>query len=412
MTRAVIQLSPRGKAIYQFLSLTTALLPLYCAGFLLSAFNQLPAFPLPELFAARLNEFSAQAFNLLGLTGFIAAGAMMASEATDDEALARMPRLWLAVVALAAALGVSEHALLADMAVALALLAILLWTKRFAANAFCLRTWRLGLLLTAVSLPASRLATGATAAAIAAFQVQVAFGLCALSVAFWLMPRITSCGNQWARRNQRTASALLILGGSLTSLGRTGLPGIAGLGAASLILLSYILLASHLARPLRERSDNNSLARQWLALAIIFWLVGSGILGALGVERAFSQAMRGADPLAAQDWLVHWTLLALVLAFVNEAATSLRGDNQRVTGYAPLWLIAFGAGLSFVAQLCRGVARYVLREFAGSAPASEPELLLPLTLVTIACLIALSAGVGAYALGFFMRRPRIRVVER
>ena len=40
-----------------------------------------------------------------------------------------------------------------------------------------------------------------------------------------------------------------------------------------------------------------------------------------------------------------------------------------------------------------------------------PELLLPLTLVWIICLFAVAVGIVTYALGFWLRRPRIRVVE-
>ena len=31
--------------------------------------------------------------------------------------------------------------------------------------------------------------------------------------------------------------------------------------------------------------------------------------------------------------------------------TALRGDNLRVTGYAPYWLVAFGVGLASVLQI-------------------------------------------------------------
>ena len=104
-------------------------------------------------------------------------------------------------------------------------------------------------------------------------------------------------------------------------------------------------------------------------------------------------------------------LLAITLAFVNERAASLRGDNRRVTGYVPLWLVAFGAALAGMAQICRGVAMIYLRDVAAAQAADLPALLLPLTVVWIICLTAVAAGLLAYALGFWLRRPAIRVVD-
>ena len=122
------------------------------------------------------------------------------------------------------------------------------------------------------------------------------------------------------------------------------------LAATALLPLCYIILAGHSYRALASRNDNASLAPHWIALATLFWLVGGGFLGALSIQPAISEAMRGTDLAEAQDWLAGWALLAVALAFVNEAASALRGDNRRVTGYMPLWLIAFGAGLATIVQ--------------------------------------------------------------
>ena len=122
--------------------------------------------------------------------------------------------------------------------------------------------------------------------------------------------------------------------------------------------------------------------------------------------------MRGTDLAAAQDWLAGWVLLAITLAFVNESATALRGDNRRVTGYVPLWLTVFGAGLATITLACRGVVKIILRDVAAVEKAAQAALLLPLTSVWIICLLAVAAGIVTYALGFWLRRPKIQVVER
>ena len=411
MTRVMIQLSPRGKIIYQFLSLTVALLLLYGAGFLLSELGRLPAPPLAILPAAAIQAFMTRVFSLFCLTSFIAAGLMLAGEAASARDAGRAFRAWRALVVLAAVFSPFEFGQALDSIMALALMAILLWSARLDAASSFLRLWQSSLLLIAVSLPANHFAQGAALAALVAFQRQVAYALGALCIAFWLMPRYSALGRDWAEVRLPFAALLLCLGGGLISLGRLTLPPPIGLGAAALIIVCYLIIASHLARSLRDRHENASLAPHWIALAALGWLTGAGLLGALLVQGGVGGALAGTDGSAAQDWLADWTLVAVVLAFVNEAATSLRGDNRRVTGYAPLWLIAFGVGAAFITELCRGVAQFYLREFGADTAFSESELLLPITAVRLICLGAAAAGIIAYALGYFARRPAIRVVE-
>ncbi len=412
MTGVMIQLSPRGKIIYQFLSLTVFLLLLYGVGFTLSALSLLPEPPLADaISAAATEQFSARVFNLLCLTGFISAGLMMAGESLSDREAARVLRAWYALVALAAVLSPFEFGLLLDGVTALALLIILLKSGGAAGSSFK-RIWRLSLLLIAASLPAAHIAPSAMGPALVAFQRQAAFALGALSIVFWLMPRYSAVGREKALESLPIAALLLLLGGSLISLGRIPLPALIGLGATPLIILSYIILANHLARSLRDRHENASLATHWIALAALCWLAGAGVLGALLIQSDIGGALADTDISAAQDWLGDWCIAAVVLAFINETATSLRGDNRRVTGYVPLWLIAFGVGSSFIAQLCRGVAQFYLREFGADAPLSEAELLLPITVVWLIGLLVVATGIVVYALGYFARRPKIRVVER
>ena len=177
-----------------------------------------------------------------------------------------------------------------------------------------------------------------------------------------------------------------------------------------MIPLCYVILAGHSYRALSSRNENASLAPHWVAAATVFWLVGGGFLGALSIQPGISEATRGTDLAAAQDWLAGWVLLAIALAFVNESATALRGDNRRVTGFLPLWLITFGAGLAAISLACRGVVQFYLRDVAAVEEAAQAELLLPLTTVWIICLLAVAAGIVIYALGFWLRRSPVRVV--
>ena len=408
MRREWIQLSPRGRAIYQMLNIIVALLPLYGAGIFALALYQLPSQPLADWIEyAMLERFAERVFQLLVLSGLIGAAMMMAGERLRVRSVLWLQRIWtaLAVVAVALSLFASETAL--DLLAALALLLTLALSRHAAGASVSLRVWRVGMLLIGVSLVAAPLLEGRALDAMRAFQLQVAYPVAALCVMFWLMRRYSRVEAEWAAEGLRITMLLVTLAGSLISFGRLGLPAALSAGATAIIPFAYMILAGHSYRALSSRNENASLAPHWIALATLFWLVGGGFLGALSIQPAIGEAMRGTDLAQAQDWLARWILLAITLAFVNESASSLRGDNRRVTGYAPLWLIAFGAGLATVVQACRGVLQIYLRDAAAVEASVMPELLLPLTVVWIICLFAVAGGTVIYALGFWLRRPRI-----
>lgn len=411
MSADEIQLSARGKALYAWLDLTVILLLLYAVSFILTALAELPANPLAGLFDSdALGAFSAHTLTLLLGSGMLSAMTMMAGAAMNASAISRLRRIWIGCVGITVAASPFVASAWLASATALALLPALAWTARGRQAALDLRVWQLGALLLVIALPAAQLANGALAEALRVLQFHAAFALCGLSALFWLMTRYSTVPADWARDGLRIVAVCVLLGGGLISLGPLSLPLLVGLSAAPLILISYCILASHSHRGLRNRNANASLAPHWIALATLLWLVGAGVFGAISVQPTVAAAMRGTHLAAAQTWLAAWTILAITLAFINEAALSLRGDNRRVTGYAPLWLIAFGVVLASVAQLCRGVVQVYLREVAGLGNPEAAELLLPLTVIWLVCLLSVAAGIAAYALGYWLRHPKIRVM--
>ena len=412
MKRGTIRLSPRGRATYQLLSLVVALLLLYGAGFMAAALAQLPSDPLAgRIEPSVIERLSGRVFQLTMLCALAAAGLMMAGDRLSNGAAPRLRRIWTALAGASVALSPFEFGLALDLAAALALLYTL---HAFAVSARPgeisgrMRVWQLGLLLIAIS-GGAHLLEGRALDAMRAFQLHAAYPLAWLGVMFWLMGRYSRVDDEWAEDGARIVGLLVFLAGGLISLGRLGLPAPVSLGATPLIALSYIILAGHSYRALSSRDENASLAPHWIALATLFWLVGGGFLGALSIQPAINEAVRGTALADAQDWLARWTLLAIALALVNESAAALRGGNRRVTGFVPLWLCAFGAALAGITQACLGVAQIYLRAAADVAPAALAERLLPLTLVWLICLSAVAAGIVSYALGFWLRRPRIRV---
>ena len=410
MTGAEIQLSPRGATTYQLLSLVVALLPLYAAGFFASALHQLPAQPLVDIFEPSVIErVAGRAFQLVVLSGLVSAGIVMAGDGISVRSVIWLRRLWTALAVASVVASPFDFGAALDLAAAIALLLVLAASYRAGGSSVYLRVWRAGLLLIVVSMVAAQLVDGRALYALRAFRLQVAYPIAGLSVMFWLMRRFSRVEAEWAADGLRITALLVTLAGSLISLGRLGLPAALSAGATAIIPLGYMIIAAHSYRALSSRNENASLATHYIAAATLFWLVGGGFVGALSIQPALHEALRATDLSLAQDWLAGWVMLAIALAFVNESAASLRGDNRRVTGYVPLWLISFGVALASIVLACRGVAQIYLRE-VGVGASALPELLLPLTVVWIICLLAVAAGIATYALGFWLRRPRIRVV--
>ena len=336
---------------------------------------------------------------------------MMAGAGMSQRGARWLRRIWTALAIVSVILAPFDFDLALDLSLALALLFTLMASRRNVEATVFFRLWQFGLALIVLSMLAPQLLAGRALEAMGAFRLQVAFPIAGLSLMFWLMRRYSLVEEDWASDGARIVALLVFLGGSLISLGRFGLPAVASLGATALIPLCYIILAGHSYRALSSRDENASLAPHWVAAATLFWLVGGGFLGALSIQPAISEAMRGTDLAAAQDWLAGWVMLAIALAIVNESASSLRGDNRRVTGFVPLWLITFGAGLATITLACRGVVQIYLRDIAAVEEAAQTELLLPLTIVWIICLLAVAGGIVIYALGFWLRRPPVRVVD-
>ena len=399
----MIRLSPRGKMTYEMLNQTVLLLLLYAVGFLLEALHQLPAHPLPPLTESPIRAFTAALLKLTILTGFVTAGIAMQSS-RPPKLLMRLRRAWTALVIVTALLSPFKVSLLLDGAMIVLLLAWLGLSLAGRPPSAFLRVWQVGIFLTALSLAAGHLAGREWAAVIGRFQLHAAYGLCGISVFFWLMTRWSQASSEWARDSVRIAAVLLVAAGGFISLAPTVLP--ARIIGALLIPLGHLILAGHCCRALRERGADASLSPHWMALAALYWLIGGGFLGAFGIY------LRSDGYLAdAQQGLITWVMLAIVLGFVNAGATELRGDNRRVTGYAPFWLIAFGVGLATLLQICRGVVELYLREVFALDAASIAGLLLPLTVIWLICLLAVAVGILIYALGFWARRPQIMAAE-
>ena len=408
----MIQLSRRGLIQYQFLNVIVLLLLFYGAAFLLSALFQLPAHPLGDLLnQATVNRIAARCFQLLVLSGFLAAGLSMGLQRLSERATAWLQGGWIAIVALGLIASPSAPPTFTDFLSSLFLLVVLALSVIKGENTACTRIWQLGILLTCLSLLAPQLAADHWKPILSLFQLHVAYGVCAVSVIFWLMTRFSNVESQWISDGVKVVAALVVFAGSLISIAPLGLTPLISISAAPLILLSYTILAGHCYRTLSDRNANASLAPHWIALAMLFWLIAGAFMGVISLHAGINDALRDTALSRAQDWLQAWVLLSVICAFVNASASELRGDNRRVTGYVPLWLIAFGVGLSSIVQGCAGVLEIFLRKVFDQDQTAITELLQPLTVIWIVCLSAAFVGIVIYALGYWARHPKIQVVS-
>ena len=237
----MIRLSPRGKIQYQFLSLIVLLLILYCIGFLLEALFQLTTNPLAQyLQETAVIRFASSCRSLLILTGLVAAGITMTSELLSERMLHRFQLAWSALMFVALIASPFAQASILDTLTAIGLLALLVadLVCQSRHSAF-LRVWQLGILLACLSLIAKLLASSPWDMVLDLFQLHVAYGISALSVAFWLMTRFSKVELEWANDGVKIVAATLFLSGSLISIALLGLPALVSISATPLIVLCY-----------------------------------------------------------------------------------------------------------------------------------------------------------------------------
>jgi nitric oxide reductase subunit B len=109
-----------------------------------------------------------------------------------------------------------------------------------------------------------------------------------------------------------------------------------------------------------------------------------------------------------QTTLMQFAVVALLLGVFNQAAAELRGQNRRITGLMPFWLVAFGVVGGGAGLAAAGVAQVYLERLLSVGYLETQTLLIPLYTLWFIGLILLAFGVLIYALGFWARRPMRR----
>lgn len=445
-----MHLTQTKRIVYGMFGQVVLLLVLYAAVMLLTAVKFLPADPLADTFtygqAAALGSI---VFQMALLTGLIAAGIYMVAEIrpdgqlTHEAALRQAYRAWTLVVILAVAAGITSqtegrHLLelppLLDVAViVLPVIFVVLvgrsmdfgslathielrptdGTGRTLWNGFVL-VWSGGMLLSALCsgiglIPAADFIQDRVLRTLAVnLNVNVALVLAAAGIGFWLMTRFSNVTPAWAEAGVYHVGGMLALAGCLVSAAPVlHLPGVLNAAGGITFFLApllYMMFAAHSYRALSDQHPTRTLAAHWYTLALVLLFAGVGVLGGVTSLPGIQRMIQGTRLTDLQTSLTLFGVMAMILALINQAAAEMRGQNRRITGLLPFWLVAFGLVGGSLALAFAGVVQVYMERLLSIGYLDTQAALLPLYVLWLLCLFLVAAGMAIYALGFRARR--------
>jgi nitric oxide reductase large subunit len=181
---------------------------------------------------------------------------------------------------------------------------------------------------------------------------------------------------------------------------------LAGIGAV-FVPVAYLIFAAHSYRALSDRNLNRTLSPHWFTLALVLFLLGSGFLGGLAVPPQVSRWTHGTHLTDLQTMLASLAVVAMSLGVINQASAEQRGENRRVTGFIPFWLVAFGVIGGGLALAGAGLVQVYLERVLSIGAQETQTLIAPLVAGWMAGYVLALLGAVTYALGFYARRPRV-----
>jgi nitric oxide reductase subunit B len=408
-----------SRIAYRFLLSALALLVLYALVALVAAVKFLPGDQTQtSLPYQQVSALAAALRDLAILGGLLGGGiyALAGGETADIPLLPWALRVWYALIALTLLAGILNllAAWILPLTVAQAAVIVLVLVAvvpRVRGWTAVPLVWTVGLTLSAVCALVGQFSTdnfvltSAVRALASGLNASVACLLASVALAYWLMLRFSTITPESADASLLTVAGLLALTGALVTVGSLNLDlgALRGMGAVIVPLLCLIF-AAHSYRAFTLRSASNTLAAHWTALGILLMLLGEGLLGA--VMLAARDWIAGTRLTDAQSWLTALAALAFILGVCNQAAAELRGENRRVTGLAPFWLVAFGAVGVGLALAAAGLVQVYLERILGVGYLDTQALLEPLYGLWIGGLGLFALGAALYALIFWLRRPR------
>ncbi|MBC7811219.1 MAG: hypothetical protein H7175_08735, partial [Burkholderiales bacterium] len=345
------------KVAFSFLAQAVLLLALYTSAALFGAVKFLSnddslALTLPY---HQIGALANVLLNLAVLSGLLGGGVYMVTRIGADSALRYetllvwTSRLWTLLLVLAFGAGMLgllegrnmlELLPLLDGGVFVVIVLVLanvalsrIWTPM-------VTVWAAGMALSALCtlvgmLPVNDIAQERVLTALAVYgSFNIAYPLAAVALGFWLMRRFSNVPQMWADMGVYNVSALMALAGGLLTAAMIVAPGVPSWpGNVALFAAPFAVLvfAAHSYRALADRNPTFTLAAHWFALAVILFLLGTGVVAVLNAVPALRQWTIGTRLSDLQTTLQAWAIMAVILGAVNQAAAELRGQNRRVT---------------------------------------------------------------------------------
>ena len=238
----------------------------------------------------------------------------------------------------------------------------------------------------------------------------IAYTVSAVALGFWLMHRFSNITPAWAEAGLYNVAGMLTIAGIMVTVAPLYILGAndfaQSVGTIGLFVtpLMYTIFAAHSYRALRDRNNAQTLSAHWYALAVILFLIGTGIIGAISAYTNVNQWIQGTRLTDLQRTLTAFAIVSVILGVINQAIPELRGENRRITGLLPFWFVAFGMIGASVALGGAGLIQAYLERILSIGYLETQTYMIPLYLFWIIGLLAVTQGIAIYALGFWARR--------
>ena len=417
------------KIAARFFLQTVILLLLYAAAALVSAVKFLtPDDPLLTVLPyQQAGALANLLLNLAVLTGLVGGGVYVAGQhrAAENFTLRLASWVWTALLilsVLAGLFGMGEGRHLLELPVALdglvaaGLILILLPLLPAALRVPTLQVWCAGLVVSIIAILIGFIPAGdfrqerALRGPAVGLNLYMAYPLMAIALGYWLMHRFSDLTPGWLDNDIYIAAGLVLLAGVLVILSTLfpapeWIRGIGGL-ALGLVPILYAMIAARCYPALTQRNPTHTLAAHWFAFSLLLYLLSFGLLAAVQAAPAVRAYTLGTRLSDLQTTLTLLAAMMMGLGVINQAIAEIRGQNWRITGLTPFWLVVIGVLGGGLALGAAGVVQVYLERILSIGYLDTQTLLVPLYIGWVLALLVLLLGITIYALGFWARRPR------
>ena len=414
------------KIIFRFFQQTVLLLILYVIASLVAGVKFLAADD-PLLTVLPYNQAGALAnvlLNLTVLTGLIGGGLYMAAQQRINPLALRLAGIvWTILLILAVLAGLFgllggrnllELPLVLNAVLAIGLLLVLAAVIP-SVRAPMVQLWTLGLGLVLVGIligllpPGDYLQDRGLRVLAVGLHMNIAYPLMAISLGYWLKHRFSDLTPAWLEQDIYIAAGLVLLAGVCLTFARIQASAdwvvTVGNFAAVIAPLLYLLVIARCYPALTQRNGTHTLAAHWFSLSLLLFFLGFGLVAAVQLAPAIRPYTLGTGLADLQSTLTLLAAVVMSLGVVNQAAAELRGQNWRITGLTPFWLVSVGILGGGLALAAAGVVQVYLERLLSIGYLDTQALLVPLYIGWIMGMIVLLLGIVLYALGFWSHRP-------